>query len=460
MIEQLYQRWIIPGFETRIKQRNTYAFWEELEESQWWPLEELQALQLSRLRSLLAHCFEHSRYYREQWQARELYPAKLDSLEEFAAWPVMQREMVRDQREQIQVNHDFELVHKSTGGSSGVPLHFVIDRRANEQRMAAANRGYAWAGAFPGTKQTHLWGITLGTQSKIRKAKEKLYYRYLYRRDMLDSFGFNMDSVDAYVRRINRYRPTAIVAYSNPLYCLARMIEQRGLFIHSPKSIVVGAEKIHAFQRKQIERVFNTPVYETYGSREFTLIGAECEHHTGLHLTMENLLTEIVNDDGTPTPDGQEGNVVITDLTNYAMPFVRYAIGDRAIAGLGACKCGRGLPLLPKVVGRRLDVIVTADGGRIAGEFFPHLIKNHTSILQFQVVQPKLDLVELRIVVDHRWTQEKLRRLQREISKAVGRSTQIAIQQLESIPLTPAGKLQVVVSHVKLDATPENTSAA
>lgn len=460
MIEQLYQRWIIPGFETRIKRRNTYAFWEELEQSQWWTLEELRALQFNRLRKLLAHCFESSRYYRELWRAQGLHPTKLNSLDAFANWPIMQREVVRDQREQIQVDCNFELVHKSTGGSSGVPLHFVIDRGANERRMAAANRGYAWAGAAPGTKQTHLWGITLGSPSKIRMAKETLYDRHLYRRDVLNSFGLNTQSVDAYVRRINRYRPTAIVSYSNPLYCLARLIEQRGLPVHAPKSILVGAEKIHDFQREQIERVFNAPVYETYGSREFTLIGAECEHHTGLHLTMENLLTEIVDDDGSPTPDGQEGNVVITDLTNFAMPFVRYAIGDRAIAGLGTCRCGRGLPLLSKVVGRRLDVLVTAEGGRIAGEFFPHLIKHHSSVLQFQVIQPKLDLVELRIVVDSHWTPEKHGLLQKEVGEAMGPSTQVIIHELESIPLTAAGKLQVVVSHVKLDATQGNTSAA
>src|SRR5207247_2590258 len=100
-------------------------------------------------------------------------------------------------------------------------------------------------------------------------------------------------------------RPDAIVAYTNPLYSLARALDEKGVKPYSPKSIVVGAEKLHNFQRVLIERIFQTPVFETYGSREFMLIGAECDHHAGLHLTMEHLLVEVVDDDGHPTPDGR-----------------------------------------------------------------------------------------------------------------------------------------------------------
>src|SRR5262249_25984262 len=151
---------------------------------------------------------------------------------------------------------------------------------------------------------------------------------------------------------------------------------ERGLAAWSPRSIVVGAEKLHPFQRELIERVFRAPVFETYGAREFMLIGAECDRHDGLHLTTENLLVEVLDDEGRPAPAGAEGNAVVTDLTNAGMPFLRYVNGDRAVAGFGACPCGRGLPLLRKVVGRRLDVLHTPDGRRAPGELFPHLLKD------------------------------------------------------------------------------------
>ena len=110
------------------------------------------------------------------------------------------------------------------------------------------------------------------------------------------------------------------------------MLEARGCVPPAPRSVVVGAEKLHDFQRVTIERVFRAPVFETYGCREFMLIGAECEHHNGLHLTMENLHVELVDDAGAPVAPGVEGNVIVTDLTNLGMPFVRYATGDRAVA--------------------------------------------------------------------------------------------------------------------------------
>src|SRR5258708_28519072 len=124
------------------------------------------------------------------------------------------------------------------------------------------------------------------------------------------------------------------------------------------------------------------------------LLGAECDRHTGLHLPTEHLLVEVLADDGRPTHDGEEGNVVVTDLYNYGMPFVRYANGDRAIAGWGACSCGRGLPLLKRVVGRRLDILTTPDGRMIPGELFLHVLRDFPSVQRFQVVQERSDQIE------------------------------------------------------------------
>ena len=237
------------------------------------------------------------------------------------------------------------------------------------------------------------------------------------------------------------------MAYTNPLYRLAQSIEQRQLDVYRPQSIVVGAEKIHDFQRTLIERVFAAPVFETYGSREFSLIGAECDRHCGLHLSMENLIVEVVDDDGNPTPCGQEGQIVVTDLFNTAMPFVRYAIGDRAISGLEDCDCGRGLPLLKQVVGRQLDIIVTTDGRLLAGEYFPHLMKDYAAVRQFQVVQSQRDLVELRLVVGGEWGSDTRDSLRSKVQQFVGQATRLQIHEVENIPLTRAGKSRVVVGY-------------
>ncbi len=328
---------------------------------------------------VLEYCFKHSPYYRQLWTSLGVDPRDWQSLSELHQLPITSREMMRNHADQIRSTVvGLETVSKSTGGSSGTPLHFVIDCEANDRRTAAAFVATPGRAAAPGTKQTHLWGVALGKHTRLQDWKEYLHSRFLYRRQMLNSFDLSDDSIPLFLDRIYRFQPEVFVAYTNPLYWFARAIEQRGLEAYRPKAMIVGAEKLHDFQRDALESVFCAPVFETYGSREFSLIGAECPRHSGLHLTMENLLVEVVDEEGRPTPAGEEGNIVITDLFNIAMPFVRYAIGDRAISGFGTCPCGRGLPLLKKVVGRHLDILVTADGHRLAGEFFPHLLKNYS----------------------------------------------------------------------------------
>ena len=248
---------------------------------------------------------------------------------------------------------------------------------------------------------------------------------------------------------LNRCRPQTIVAYTKPLYEAARFFAERNIKPFSPKSIVVGAEKLHDFERELIQQVFRAPVFETYGSREFMLIGAECERHEGLHLTAEHLLVEILDEDGKPAEPGDEGDVVITDLFNYGMPFIRYLTGDRAVAGFEMCSCGRGLPLLKKVVGRQLDVLRTPDGRMIPGEFFPHLMKDYSAIRRFQVVQESADFVRVRMIVDASWNEGSRAKLIQIITQRLGPHVRLSLDEVTEIPLTAAGKLQVVVNRTQ-----------
>ncbi len=230
MITQAYRHLIIPGFESLLKRRKTFQYWRELEESQWWSRDELEAVQLHRLRRLIEYCFSHAPYYRELWNAHGLTPRALQSLADFHQWPLTQRHVMHDHVDRIRsAAPGLRVVAKSTGGSSGAPLRFVIDREANDRRTSAAYRGYAWAGAAPGTRQSHLWGVTLGSPSRLRRWKEHLYARYLYRRDVLNCFDLSDDSIGHFLARLHRFQPDVLVAYTNPLYQFARTIEERGL---------------------------------------------------------------------------------------------------------------------------------------------------------------------------------------------------------------------------------------
>jgi phenylacetate-CoA ligase len=459
MVSLLYRNVVLPFFERAVKGRKTFRYWAELERSQWLPRSELGRRQLDSLRRLLDHAYRHCTYYRREWDRLGLHPSRVGSLADFRAWPLITRETIHTHRPEMRaVAAGLRMLSKSTGGSSGVPLQFDLNLESHERRTAASYRGYNWAGGAPGTRQLLLWGVPLGDRPWWRRAKDPLY-DCLQRRLTLNSFEFCRDRVPEFLRRLNRYRPDVIIAYTNPLYAFARALEEQRAVPYSPRSVIVGAEKLHPFQRELIERVFRAPVFETYGAREFMLIGAECERHTGLHLTVENLVVEVVDDYGLPTPDGEEGNVVVTDLTNLGMPFIRYLNGDRAIAGWGDCPCGRGLPVLRKVVGRQLDLINTPDGRRVPGEFFPHLIKDFPAVERFQVVQEAADRVDVRLVLRPTWGEADRSRLDAELRKVLGSTVRINLLPVEDIPLTRQGKLQVVVNRVAT-AGPALTASA
>jgi phenylacetate-CoA ligase len=444
MLERFYKNVVIRGFESGFKRRNTFAYWNELERTQWLSPAELAERQLAALRRLVAHAAANCRYYSQTWRSLGLDPAAIKSLADFQQWPVIDRDTIRQNRIAMRAAvAGLQLMKKATGGSSGVPLEFDLDLESDSRRHAAWHRGYSWAGAGPGTRQWYLWG-QLGTPPAAKRLKDALYYR-IYRRTITNSFGMSEASLPWYLDQLNRCQPHAIVAYTNPLYDFARALEEHDLHPFAPRSIVVGAEKLHDFQRQTIERVFRAPVFETYGSREFMLIGSECERHSGLHLSHENLLVEILDDDGHPVPAGSEGNVAITDLTNYGMPFIRYLNGDRAIAGCEACPCGRGLPLLKQVVGRRLDMLETPDGRHIPGEFFPHVIKEFAAVRRFQVVQELDGSIQLRLVVGAGWNEAARQTLEQQVRNVVGQAASFEIAVVDEIPLTAAGKRRVVI---------------
>jgi phenylacetate-CoA ligase len=457
MRQFIHRHIVLPVYETVLHGRKNFRHWKELERTQWLPRAEVERIQLMNLRRLLAHAYQNCPYYRDTWRSLGLPPEGPRSVEDFRRWPVIGRDTIREHREQMraQVPH-LRLIPKSTGGSSGVPLHFDYDMGSEERRYGAYYRGYGWAGAAPGTRQLWLWGVPIGERPFLKEWKDRLYHT-IYGRRILNSFELSEQRVPEFLAKLNRHRPDVIVAYTNPLYTFARQLRERGLKPFSPKSIIVGAEKLYDFQRELIEGVFNAPVFETYGSREFMLIGAECDRHEGLHLTMEHLLVEVLDDDWQATADGEEGNVVITDLFNYGMPFVRYANGDRAIAGWGTCSCGRGLPLLKKVVGRQLDVIHTPDGRRVPGELFPHLMKDFTAIKRFVVVQDEPDHLEVRVVISPAWKPGDREAILNRIGGIVGPALRLDLLEVGDIPLTAVGKHRVVINRCGPTEPPHDT---
>ena len=189
------------------------------------------------------------------------------------------------------------------------------------------------------------------------------------------------------------------MGYAGAIYEWARLIGNTRDPVPNLSVIIVSAETLHEEWRAVIESCFKVPVYNRYGGRDIHFIAQECPYRKGLHINSETALVEIVKD-GRQVPPGEVGEIVVTRLDNFAMPFIRYRSGDLGVMAQSACGCGRSLPLLEKVEGRLQDAIVTADGRIVSGLLFAHMMKDCPEIKEFQIHQLAMNRLLIMVVLN------------------------------------------------------------
>lgn len=443
-----FRHLLLPAYEG-LRGRHTLRHLREYEASQWLDPGQLADLQWRKLVALVGHCWTQVPFYRERWQAIGFQPGDLKSMADWARLPLLDKDAIRSHFEALKAAPGRDsLLYKATGGSTGVPLRFGYTRESNDRRTAVMWRGYGWAGAEPGQRVAMVWGGAVGSPPLRARAKDALYHR-VFNRKVLDSFRMREDNLADYARALRAWRPRAVVGYTGPLVRLAQWMVDNGQAIRGPRAVLGAAEALHDFQRPILESAFpDARAFNTYGCREFMLVASECEAHDGLHVNADHLLVELVD----PAPlagGGESGQVAITDLHNWGMPLLRYVNGDLAVAGpVGRCACGRGLPRLAAIQGRRLDAIRTPDGRLLPGEFFPHLLKDVPGIARFQVVQERLDALLLSIVPGPGFDAAGQARVRAEVGRALGDAVQLDLRLVDDIPLTPTGKFRVTISRL------------
>ena len=446
--QKLFEKLYFPLFESVIKKRSTAKYFYDSLQSQWHLSDDINKHRIMSLHTLLTHASLRSPYYKNQFNELNVDIKDFTRVTDLTQLPILTKDIILNNFYDLLSSQYRDAVwKKSTGGSTGQPLHFAYTKESYEWRVAMSKRGYSWAGARPGSKQAYIWGIQLGKVSQIQQMKERLHH-FIDRQLYFNCFDFDERAMVQCLSDLNRFRPETIIGYTNPLYNLALFIGDNSKVSFMPKGVICAAEKVHPYQREVIERVFGAKVFNTYGSREFMLIAAECEKHEGLHVSAENLIVEIIKEDGTPAKDGETGRIIVTDLHNFGMPFIRYEIGDLGVATSKACSCGRGLPLITDVVGRTLDVIKTPEGKIIPGEFFPHLLKDFSCIARFQVIQEKRDLLVIKLVPTTELSETTKKRIDSEVRNVVGPAMIITYEIVSEIPLTATGKYRVTISRV------------
>jgi phenylacetate-CoA ligase len=445
--EALFGRVLFPLYEGVVRRRKTLEYLHEYEASQWLDAEGIAALQWAKLKRLIDHCWREVPYYRRRWTEIGITPEDIRSPLDYAELPILTKPEIREHFDALQApSLRSGMLYKTTGGSTGEPLKFGYTRESYERRTAAMWRGYGWAGARMGRRTLYLWGLALEGPMKPRQIKDRIYHGAFNRR-MLNAFLMSESRMPEYAAEINAFRPDVIVGYAGPLLRMAEWILAEGFSIQRPKSILSAAEALHEVQRKVIEKAFGCPVFNTYGCREFMLIASECEQHDGLHLSADHLRVELVNLQSTPSGD-RMGEIAVTDLHNYGMPLLRYANGDLATPAAGVCPCGRGLPLLKRVDGRKLDTLLTTDGHLLPGEYIVYAFLNVPCIKRYQVVQRELGTLDITIVPDVGFGESTKTLIREEVAKAVGDSMAIRFHLAEDIPPSASGKFRVAIREI------------
>jgi len=429
---------LLPAYD-RVKSRRYVERSRFLEASQWWAPERILEFQWVELKELLRCAFESVPYYREKYRAAGASFEDIRGWSDFKKLPPLTREEIREHREELRSStYRGKLLPHATGGSSGVPTRFYRTYESYDWRNAAKDRVYSWAGLPVGGKSVYLWGAPVGTVAK-RQAWKTRMHETVQRQRIFNTFSQTPELWERIHSEIERYRPAVVVGYVSSLQQFAEFLHTTGRQLPRLSGVIGAAEPLFENVRQSIENGFQAPVFNTYGSREFMSIAGECEHRDGLHVNAENVLVEASRSADEPS------DILVTDLHNHGMPFIRYQIGDLGTMLEGQCPCGRGLPRLRGIEGRVLDALRTADGRTVPGEFFPHLLKEIPEFTQYRVEQKDLARIVISAVMARELSARSRDLLQNEIAKVFGAGTRCEIQAVREIPMLPSGKRRITI---------------
>ncbi len=426
-----------------------YSILKDLRESQYAAPEKLQEMALAKLNRTVRYAFEHCPFYKRSFAVAGYNPSDILDEESFRQLPTLSKRDIQENLADLRSDEysDDDLIANQTGGSTGEPLKFYLDKPRAISRLAATLRHDEWAGYRPGDKVGLLWGAAQDfaddTSLKVR-LRNKLLDRTL----TLNAVSMSTGVMTDYYQKLCEFQPRVLLAYAHTVYVFAEFIRAQGLKAPSPDSIITSAELLSDEERKVIEEVFDTEVFDRYGCREVSIIASECESHDGLHVNAENIYLEILKGDR-PAKIGETGEIVLTDLENRGMPLIRYRIADSAEAmdNSQICDCKRTLPRIKITGGRVNEFLVTADGRLVAGTALTIFLSTKIpGVAQMQLYQKEAGELTVRVVASDSGIDEAA--LLEESRSFLGENMRISVSYQEYIPREKSGKYRFSISEV------------
>ncbi len=397
---------------------------------------------------MIAHAYDTATYYRDRFDREGLRPRDFRSFEDYSSLPVLTKDNLRTRGPELRSSAyegRRDLHHKTTSGSTGVSVEVWVDEDSARFKAGCTLRANEWSGYRFGEPVAMIWGnpeyVKHGWRGRLRNA-------LLARARYLDTLKMDEATMARFADDLARRQPSLIFGHAHSVYLFAEFVRRHRSGSIRPRGIISTAMALHDWQRQAIEEEFACKTTDRYGCEEVSLIACECERHEGLHVNADGIYIELLRD-GRPVGPGEPGSVVVTDLTNRAMPILRYQVGDVASWAARPCPCGRGLPLLERVQGREADYVTTARGEMVSGisltENFAMLVPG---IAQLQIVQEAVDRFTFRIVRGPDFGPTSEARIAELVAERFGPESEHDCEYVESIPQEPSGKYRFCISRV------------
>jgi phenylacetate-CoA ligase len=411
----------------------------ELSRAQWLSPAELRQRSEARRGRLLRHALENVPFYRGLDVNRV---------------PVMDKAAYRSHSPEAFTASNLPArrrVEKATSGSTGVPFRFAVDRAALPVAFASQLAYDSWIGLRPFDRCLRVVVPQAPTSSGTRLLPwvQRAYERWTQER--ISVWDVDAQRAESLWHRIEAFRPRVLFGYTATLATMADLLQRRGLRLSRPlHGVITTAETLSPPRRRLIEEYFQAPITNRYGLREFGWFGAQscAVSPERFHVNTELVLCEILRADGSPAAEGETGRIVLTDLWNYARPFIRYDTGDLAARLRGACSCGRGFPLLGPIEGRTQEWLTTAAGKLINPGILGHYLfvyKQHgDAVRHYQIVQEGPRRVSLLVVPGDAWNQLSADRLRDDMSSLLGPEMEAGVNAVAEIPPERSGKRPII----------------
>ncbi|AOY87517.1 hypothetical protein BKP64_04645 [Marinobacter salinus] len=408
-----------------------------LRQSRNWTRQEVEAWQAEKLHNMVRHCRQTVPFYQKLLAEHGLTEKDFTSVQDIRKLPILHKETLRQNTKRFRSTAERTYMVQHTSGSTGTPLALEVDEYTYKLAMALLVDHEEAHGVPFGARKATFAGRMIQPSSRLNPPFAR--FNRAENQMLFSSYHLNSSTFSWYAKELERFSPWELIGYPSAISDLASHYLNLGIEpAFRPRAVITNSETLLAWQKERIEKAFNCPVYDYYGTAEYVLFAGQ-EGDGCYRLNPVIGVTELLNDAGAPE---SEGRLIATTLTNYAMPLLRYEIGDSGMA-VNESINDSVIHKLKKINGRIDDYIEMPDGRRIGR--LDHIFKGLNGLIEAQIIQSSIKHCTIKVVFSAPPTTAQLQTLTKNFEIRTASQMEVNIEPVSKITRGPNGKFRNVV---------------